>query len=101
MIEETGHVYSFSSTMLGRISSDATTNFDREFIQTQIISKLDDEYSEAKQVYDIVSYENFDYELTVDDDGEYALICSIDVKCIRSHGGYDSIVSERLLLLIQ
>lgn len=100
-IEETGYIYSFSSTMLGRMSSDVTTNFDNEAIRSQIISKLDSEYSEAKQAYDDVSYENFDYELTIDDDGKYALICSIDVKCTRSYDGYDSIISERIRLLIQ
>lgn len=100
-IEETGYIYSFSSTMLGRVSSDVTTNFDNEAIRSQIISKLDSEYSEAKQAYDDVSYENFDYELTIDDDGKYALICSIDVKCTRSYDGYDSIISERIRLLIQ
>ena len=87
--------------MLGRMSSDVTTNFDNEAIRSQIISKLDSEYSEAKQAYDDVSYENFDYELTIDDDGKYALICSIDVKCTRSYDGYDSIISERIRLLIQ
>lgn len=101
MVEETGHIYSFSSTMLGRIPSNATTNFNREVIQEQIISKLDAEYDKAKQAYDDVSYENFDYELTVDENGEYALICSIDVKCIRSYNDYDEIVSERMILLIQ
>ena len=100
-IEETGYIYSFSSTMLGRMSSDATTNFDEEAIRSQIVSKLDSEYSKAKQAYDDVSYENFDYELTIDDDGKYALICSIDVRCIRSYDGYDSINSERIRLLIQ
>ena len=100
-IEETGYIYSFSSTMLGRMSSDATTNFDEEAIRSQIVSKLDSEYSKAKQAYDDVSYENFDYELIIDDDGKYALICSIDVKCTRSYDGYDSIISERIRLLIQ
>ncbi len=101
MIEETGYIYSFSSTMFGRISSDATTNFDCGIIQDQIISKLDNEYSSAKKSYDEVSYENFDYELTIDNDGEYALICSVDVKCTRSYDGYDTVVSERIQLLIQ
>lgn len=100
-IEETGYIYSFSSTMLGRMSSDATTNFDEEAIRSQIVSKLDSEYSKAKQAYDDVSFENFDYELIIDDDGKYALICSIDVRCIRSYDGYDSINSERIRLLIQ
>ena len=101
MIEETGYIYSFSSTMLGRISSNATTNFDREIIQEQVISKLEAEYNSAKKAYDDVTYENFDYELTIDEDGEYALICLIDVKCIRTHDDYDEIASERIMLLIQ
>lgn len=101
MVEETGHIYSFSSTMLGRIPIDAVTDFNREDIRTQIIAKLDKEYAKAKAVYDAVSYDDFSYELTIDARGQYALICTIDVSCIHSHGGYNDIVSERIRLLIQ
>lgn len=101
MIEETGYIYSFSSTMLGRVPSDATTSFDRDDVQSQIISKLDQEYSKAKQSYDKVSYESFDYALTVDDNGEYALVCAVDVNCTRSYDSYEFVVAERILLLIQ
>ncbi len=100
-IEETGHIYSFFSTLLGCIPPDAETNFDLEDIQAKIISKLDIEYSQAKQLYDMVSYETFDYQLTIDTDGKYALVCSVDVKCTESYGEYDSILSERIQLLIQ
>ena len=100
MIEETGYIYSFSSTMLGRVPSDAVTNFDRDDVQSQIIAKLDQEYSDAKQSYDKVTYD-IDYELTVDDKGEYALLCIVDVNCIRSYDGYDTTISERILLLVQ
>lgn len=99
-IDETGYIYSFSSTMLGRVSSDAVTNFDRDDLQSQVIARLDQEYSEAKQSYDKVIYD-IDYELTVDDGGEYALIGIVDVKCIRSYDGYETSVSERITLLIQ
>lgn len=101
VVEETGHIYSFSSTMLGRIPVEAVTNFNREAIQTQIIAKLDKEYAKAKAVYDTVSYDDFSYELTIDERGQYALICTIDVRCINSHDGYNDIVSERIRLLIQ
>lgn len=100
-VEETGHIYSFSSTMFGRIPADAKTDFDREAVQAQVIAKLDTEYSKAKQVYDEVSYKNFDYELTVDEDGEYALVCSADVVCVDHGGGYDEVISERIILLIR
>lgn len=101
MIKETGYIYSFSSTMLGQMSSNMTTGFDCENIKKQVISKLDDEYATAKQTYDEVSYESFDYELTIDDNGEYALICTVEVKCIHFYDGYDVVASERILLLIQ
>lgn len=101
VVKETGNIYSFSSTMLGRIPVDAVTNFNREAIQTQIIAKLDKEYAKAKAVYDTVSYDDFSYELTIDERGQYALICTVDVRCIDSHDGYNAIMSERIRLLIQ
>ena len=39
--------------------------------------------------------------LIVDDKGEYALLCIVDVNCIRSYDGYDTTISERILLLVQ
>lgn len=100
MIEETGYIYSFSSTMLGRVPADAVTDFDKEDVKNQIISKLDEEYSQARQSYDKVTYD-IDYELTVDDKGEYALLCIVDVDCVDSYDGYDTTISERILLLVQ
>ena len=100
-IEETGHIYSFSSTMLGRIPTEAESGFDLEAVQNQVTSKLDAEYAKAKRAYDSVSYGNFNYELTIDGDGEYALICWVDVHCIHSYNDGDAIFSERILFLIQ
>ncbi len=101
MIKETGYIYSFSSTMLGQMSSNVTTSFDCESIEKQVISKLNGEYANAMQAYDEVSYESFDYELTIDDNGEYALICTVEVKCTHFYNDYDAVASERILLLIQ
>lgn len=100
-VEETGHIYSFSSWMLGQISTDITTNFNRDAVEAQIISKLDKEYARAKEVYDAVEYENFQYTLTKASKDKYALICSVDVNCKKSHGEYTSIIPERIELLIQ
>ncbi len=101
MIDETGYIYSFSSTLLGRIPSTATTKFDSKTVQEQIVSKLDNEYSKVNQSYDKIEYKNFDYELTVDGNGEYALICSVKVAFIKSYGEYEMINSELVQLLIQ
>ncbi|MGM9681408.1 MAG: hypothetical protein ACI3XR_07880 [Eubacteriales bacterium] len=99
-IKETGQIYSFSSTMLGRIPTNADVHFDLDKIREQIISKLDKEYAEAKKVYDSVSYEIPDYTLTMNEAGEYFLVYSVNVKCVTCYDEYETILAERILLLI-
>lgn len=101
MIEQTGYIYSFSSTMLGKIPANAKTNFNRKAVEKKIIEKLDKEYSESKDSYDEVSYENFNYNLTMDENGKYALICYLDVDCIDIQGENKIVRGERMRLLIQ
>ena len=101
MIEQTGYIYSFSSTMLGRIPANAKTSFNRKTVEKKIIEKLDKEYSKSKDSYDEVSYENFNYNLTMDENGKYALICYLDVNCIDIQGENKIVRGERMRLLIQ
>ena len=98
-VEEDGYIYSFSSTMLGRIPANARTSFNRKNVEKNIIAKLDEEYS--KGPYDEVTYENFNYELTIDENGKYALICYLDVSYKENYGDCYSLLSERISLLIQ
>ena len=87
--------------MLGEIPKNAVTGFDINIIETQVISKLDKEYSEAKKIYDSVSYDNIEYILTLNEENEYALVCSVDVSCKKILGDYETVLSERIQLLIQ
>ena len=98
-VEEDGYIYSFSSTMLGRIPANARTSFNRKNVEKNIIAKLDEEYS--KGPYDEVTYENFNYELTIDENGKYALICYLDVNYKENYGDCYSLLSKRIRLLIQ
>lgn len=100
-VEEDGYIYSFSSTMLGRIPSNARTSFNRKNVEKNIIAKLDKEYSKSKDSYDEVSYENFNYTLTMNENGKYALICYLDVNCIEYYEEVKEIFPERIKLLIQ
>lgn len=101
MVEPNGNIYSYSSAMLGEIPKNAVTGFDINIIETQVISKLDKEYSEAKKIYDSVSYDNIEYILTLNEENEYALVCSVDVSCKKILGDYETVLSERIQLLIQ
>ena len=85
--------------MLGRIPANARTSFNRKNVEKNIIAKLDEEYSKGS--YDEVTYENFNYELTIDENGKYALICYLDVNYKENYGDCYSLLSERIRLLIQ
>lgn len=100
-VEQNGNIYSFSSSMLGKIPKNTVTGFDTKSLEAQVISKLDKEYSEAKKIYDLVSYDNINYTLTINEDNEFALVCSVDVYCKKNLGDYETVLSERIQLLIQ
>lgn len=100
-VEESGHIYSFSSTLLGRMPKDAAPDFDREDIQKQLTERLDKEYEKAKERYDKVVYDNFQYELTMDEQGQYALVVAVDVDCIQYRGEYTTKQSERIRFLVR
>lgn len=100
-IRETGDVYSFSSEMLGQIPVDADIDFDKDMIEKQVIAKLDNEYAEIKATCDSVQYNNIKYYLTKDENGKFALVCSLDVDCITHYEEFDELRSELIQLFIQ
>ena len=100
-VESNGHIYSYSSFALGQVPSNAKSEFDMEIIQPMVVSKLDSEYAKAKSVYDSVSYKDFIYKLTVNDKGQYALICTVDVDCINYYTEYEEVRGEKIQFIIQ
>ncbi len=100
-VEENGHIYSFSSTMLGQIPTDSVVEFNLAEIESEITAMLDDKYGSVKASYDRVSYSEVAYTLTIDENGEFALVGAIDVKCINEYGEHDEVVFDRIQFMIQ
>lgn len=100
-VKQNGNISIFSSFMLGEIPNDAVVAFDTAEIEKQIVASLDEKYEKVKEKYDTVSYEMRNYTLTRTEEGEYALVCSVDVRCIDHYGEYDSVCSDRLTFFIR
>ena len=100
-VEENGHIYSFSSSMLGKIPSDATVDFDVKQIQAQLGARLDQMYANAKKVFDEIQYEFVYHTVTIDEDGNYLLVCTVNVDCITKYGEVSTIMGERLRFVVQ
>lgn len=88
-IAENGHIFYMAAFMLNKIPTDAQFDFDFEEIEGQITARLDEMYAEAKEVYDRVEYDLERYTLTMDENGEYMLVCDVVVGCYTDSGnGY-------------
>ena len=81
-VKKTGYISHMSSFNLGRIPMNAKPRFDLDAVKARVIELLDLLYSQKKQAYDDISY-RFNYYLTIDEDGQYALQCSVEVDFIN------------------
>ncbi len=87
--------------MLGRILSNAEYDFDMPAIKAALTERPDQDYAKAKDVYDLVTYEDVAYTLTIDEHGTYRLIYTVDVDCRNHVGEYTERQSERLQFVIE
>lgn len=101
IVEENGHICSYESTMLGRIPTDASIDFDIESISQEVRNKIEQIYQNVIPMYDKVEYGDLEYVLTMTDDSEYALVFTISISFINSVGDYDEVISEKLQLFVQ
>ncbi len=99
-VEENGHIYSFSSSMLGQIPTDATVNFNVDAVEAQIVTELDEVYAGVKNNYDAIQYEFLYHTVTKDAQGEYMLVVTMDVKCITDNGDVSEMIRERLSFVV-
>ena len=100
LVEENGHIYSFSSFMLGQIPTDATVDFDTKAIEAQLVERLDQIYADAKDVYDDIQYDFVYHTVTKDANGEYFLVSTVDIHCITDYGEVIGSIGERLSFVI-
>ncbi len=100
LVEENGHIYSFSSFMLGQIPNDAAVDFDIQAVETQLVARLDQIYADAKVGYDDVRYDFLNHTVTRDANGEYFLVSTVEVRCIIDHGEVLESMAERLSFVV-
>ena len=81
-----GYVYSYSSTMFGRISADDVPKLDQEKVVRTIEKKLDSIYQDVKSKYDSVNYEEPEFYVAILKDGKPAIYCVVTVRFKQSSG---------------
>lgn len=95
-----GGLYCYSSHMLGKVSVNSKNNVKLDDVIASVYAKLDTVYADAKSNYSRVEYETPELMLSTLSDGSQAYICTAVVRCINASGEFDTVVSERLNLVI-
>ena len=101
VVLETGQIYSYNSTMIGQMSTNITVDFDMTQVEDDIKNRLDFEYENAKEYYDDITYNTIGYVLTLDEDGNQLLICTVDVDCKEYLNEHIMVSSERIRFVVQ
>lgn len=99
-VEKSGHLYSYRATMAGEINVNDIPAFSMEKINEVILNKLNGISKTAKEKYDTVEYNNFQYIISETGASEYALMVTVDIDCKKEYGNYCTVVSERIQLLV-
>ncbi|MBQ3929247.1 MAG: hypothetical protein II711_04045 [Clostridia bacterium] len=100
MVDKYGSLYSFSSTMFGKMPKSVQHSFDLTEIEKQIKEMLDEDYSAVKDQYDEIVYKDFLFQLTLNEEGKPVLIVTLDVDCNDYVNEYVVSMGERLQLVV-
>jgi|GEM_PF-2048938 lipoprotein len=100
VVETTGHIYSYRSSLFGKISETNVPAFNLEKIQENVSARLDDLTKEACKGYDRVEYKDYSYRVSMINDSEYILLCDVNVDCINTIEEFDTILGEKLQFII-
>ena len=87
--------------MIGQMSTNITVDFDMTQVEDDIKNRLDFEYENAKEYYDDITYNTIGYVLTLDEDGNQLLICTVDVDCKEYLNEHIMVSSERIRFVVQ
>ncbi len=98
---ENGKLFDYSSTMLGRIPTDAKPDFDMAAVTEQVTARLDEMYAKAKTIYDKVEYSDYQYILTMVNETDFALVCTVQIECIDYIAQYEQVISGVVQFVIQ
>ena len=97
-VSKNGYVYSYSSTMFGRISAEDMPKLDQNKLTKTIENKLDTIYQEVKGKFAAVKYEEPKLRLMLLDDGTPAVYCSVTVRFEIGKGGSISDLVSMVIL---
>ena len=100
VVEENGHIYSYNSTLFGAIKENDVPVFDLADIEISVKEKLDELTKDAREKFDSVKYGNIQYQISLIDDAEYAVICTVEVNCANNIGEYEFVSGERLMFVV-
>lgn len=102
IIDKNGNLYSFYSTLLGMIPKNTSINFDIDEIHDLVVERLDKEYKDIKLKFDEIRYDEFNYTLTLIDKNIYAIVCTVNVKCVDVfENNTESTIGEKLQFIIE
>lgn len=87
---KSGEVYSYSSTMFGKISADDMPKLDQGKLTKTIENKLDTIYQDTRDNYAAIKYKDPELSLMLLDDGTPAIYCAVGVHFEDDRGGYIS-----------
>ncbi len=98
----TGELYSFSSFMLGKVHKTAAVKFEYDLVWQAVQQKLETIYSDVKENYSSITYEEPVIQYTILEDGKPALYCVVDVSFneLLQGGGYME-QGERVTFLVE
>lgn len=99
-VHNSGILYSFSSFMLGRISSNNATPFVYDSIIGALHKKIDAVYKDVKNNYISTVYDEPELFYTVLDDGTTALYCVIDIQFSNTENNITSTICEKLAFVV-
>lgn len=100
-VRDCGALFSFYSSMLGRIENNAEHGFDMNEVEKAVIEKLDKIYLEAREKYDEISYRDLEYVLTLDESNNYIIVCTLNIDFINIVGEYKTVVSEKIQMVVE
>ncbi len=100
VVEASGHIYSYRSTLWGKIHEEQVPYFDLEDAQKDVTKRLDELTKTARDSYSQVEYKDYDYRVSMIAESKYAILCTVDVICINRNGEFDVLAGEIIRFVI-
>lgn len=99
-VETTGHIYSYRSSLCGKIQEDRVPGFELQKIHSIVTERLDDITKIARNTYDQVEYNDFRYSITMISNSRYAILCDVNVNCIERSGEFEIREGEKIRFVV-